>query len=287
MSGTMSIGTCSWKYDSWQGLLYPEGGISNYLREYARHYTTVEVDQWFWSLFTKDNPILPKSEVVREYAESVPADFVFCIKVPNSITLTHHYKKRSSDPLTPNPHFFSAELMQQFLDRLAPLSSQLGPLIFQFEYLSKQKMSSQVAFLDRLEQFVEHLPQGYTYCIETRNPNYLNSRYFDFLAGHGLYHVFLQGYYLPPIFEVYAKYKDHIRDLTVIRLHGPDRKGIEEQTGGNWNQIVSPKDQDIEKLSGMLHDLAARCVRAYVYVNNHFEGSAPRTITRIHEILGR
>ena len=44
------VGTCSWKYDSLKGIIYPEFGEINYLEEYAKHYKTVEVDQWFWSL---------------------------------------------------------------------------------------------------------------------------------------------------------------------------------------------------------------------------------------------
>ena len=283
MTGKISIGTCSWKYDCWKGLVYPDQISGNYLREYSSHFSTVEVDQWFWSLFPRGNPVLPKPEVLRDYANSVHADFAFGIKVPNSITLTHHYKKKNGDQLIRNPHFLSVDLMLEFLDRLAPLSSNLGPLMFQFEYLNKQKMASQATFLDQLGTFIDSLPRQYTYCIETRNPNYLNERYFQFLEAHGVFHVFLHGYYMPSVFDIYREYRDMIKDLVVIRLHGPDRKGIEDQTGGNWSNIVSPKDRDIETLAEMLKDLCEREVSTFLYVNNHFEGSAPRTISRIFE----
>jgi len=95
----LNIGTCSWKYDSWQELIYPEKKPFNYLKEYSKHYNCVEVDQWFWSLFPGDKVVLPKPEVVQEYADAVLQDFRFGIKVPNSITLTHHYKKKKTDPL--------------------------------------------------------------------------------------------------------------------------------------------------------------------------------------------
>lgn len=148
-------------------------------------------------------------------------------------------------------------------------------------------MANQQVFLDRFAEFIKCLPREYIYCVETRNPNYLNSRYFDFLAEHDLHHVFLQGYYMPPIFDVYRMHRGQIADLTVIRLHGPDRKAIEEQTGKDWSQVVLPKDREIEQLAGMLADLASRDVQSYIYVNNHFEGSAPRTISRIQESLDR
>lgn len=278
------IGTCSWKYESWAGLVYSSKRPANYLNEYSQHYNTVEVDQWFWSLFAGNQVVLPKPETVREYAASVPDDFIFGIKVPNSITLTHHYGKGRSGPLKLNPYFLSVELMEKFLKSLEPIHSRLGPIMFQFEYLNKQKMSGPAEFMDHLGTFVEQLPGDFTYCVELRNPNWINQRYFDFLQTHQLNHVFLQGYYMPSIFDLYQRYKDKLKDLVVIRLHGPDRKGIEKQTGKNWNQIVAPKDENLSHLIEMLSDLAIREIEAYVYVNNHFEGSAPRTIERIQEL---
>ncbi len=46
----LRIGTCSWKYPSWEGLVYSRSAGIDYLAEYARRYNTVEVDQWFWAL---------------------------------------------------------------------------------------------------------------------------------------------------------------------------------------------------------------------------------------------
>lgn len=71
----LHIGTCSWKYDSWQGIVYPESKPFNYLEEYSWHDKTVEVDQWFWSLFAGDKVVLPKPSVVQEYADSIPENF--------------------------------------------------------------------------------------------------------------------------------------------------------------------------------------------------------------------
>ena len=74
----MRIGTCSWKYDSWKGLIYPDFGEFNFLEEYSKHYYTVEIDQWFWSL-NKDKAYLPKPNTVEEYNEVTPKDFKFTI----------------------------------------------------------------------------------------------------------------------------------------------------------------------------------------------------------------
>jgi len=281
---SLRIGTCSWKYPSWGGFVYSKAKPANYLQEYSAKYNTVEVDQWFWSLFG-DSVVLPKAEVVREYVSSVPSSFKFGVKVPNSITLTHHYKKKKSDPLVENPHFLSVELMERFLESIELLHTKLGPLMFQFEYLNKQKMRDQSEFLARFGEFIDNLPKELLFAVEIRNPNYLNERYFKFLQELGLAHVFLQGYYMPPIFEVYEKYQKLLTENVVIRLHGPNRADIEEVTGGKWDAIVAPRDDEINRLAEMLTDLEAK-TDVFLYVNNHFEGSAPRTISKVFERIG-
>lgn len=281
----LRIGTCSWKYDSWLGLVYSRKDKASYLREYAKRYDTVEVDQWFWSLFGKDRVALPEPGTVDDYAVSVPAGFRFSVKVPNSVTLTHFYKKAGTDPLIGNPHFLSVDLFKRFLDALEPMGKKLGPVMFQFEYLNKHKMTSRSAFLEQFGEFISRCPAGYRYCVETRNPNYLSDGYFDFLKAHGLYHVFVHGYYMPSIFDVYRKFSGHISKLTVIRLHGPGRSDIEARTGKKWNKIVQPRDEELDLLKKMLNDLRNRKVTTYLNVNNHYEGSAPLTIERIRSRL--
>jgi uncharacterized protein YecE (DUF72 family) len=285
MNPQFRIGTCSWKYDSWRGLVYSDAARPPYLREYAQKYDCVEVDQWFWSLYGPDKVVLPKPAIVREYAASVPDAFRFGIKMPNALTLSHFRQQKKSDPLVPNPHFLSVDVLQQTLELLGPLQGKLGPLMFQFGYLNKQKMPSQAEFLGRLGAFVEQLPTGYTWCVESRNPNYLSDRYFRCLREHDLAQVFLQGYYMPPIFGIYEKCAELLTDNVVIRLHGPDRSGMEERTGKDWSELVAPKDAELESLAGMLRDLRVRRRNVWLFVNNHFEGCAPLTIERIAERL--
>ena len=282
---TIRIGTCSWKYDSWEGLVYSRQEGRNLLAQYSRRYPTVEVDQWFWSLFKSDTPVLPRADVVRDYAASVPPGFIFSIKVPNSITLTHHYNKGKGATLVSNPHFLSTGLMARFLQAIEPLGDHIGPLMFQFEYLNRQKMGSLHRFLELFEVFSQGLPAGFRYCVEIRNPNWLRGEYFDFLAEHGLAHVFLQGYYMPPIFGVYWQNREKLTSPVVIRLQGSNRDGMEERTGNVWNRIVEPKDAELAELATMVRDLRRHNHDIFINVNNHYEGSAPRTIEKIMALL--
>jgi uncharacterized protein YecE (DUF72 family) len=283
----LRIGTCSWKYDSWRGLVYPSAGPLNYLAEYAQHYSTVEIDQWFWSLFPGRDPALPNRADVEAYRRSVPSDFRFSVKLPNSLSLTHYYGKAKGQLLTPNPWFLSADLLQVFLARIEPLRDVLGPLILQFEYLNLQKMDSQARFQTLLEGLSRCLPAGYQWAVEVRNPRYLNESHFELLNRAGLIPVLLQGYYMPPIVEVYARLRSLIlkQKLVVLRLHGPDREGMEERTGKRWDEIVAPMDEELAAIAAMVRDLLAAGTSVYVNTNNHYEGSAPLTIRRLRQIL--
>jgi len=283
----LRIGTCSWKFPSWQGLVYSALEGINYLEEYARQYDTVEIDQWFWSLFKPDSVKMPKPADVAAYRASVPDDFRFTVKAPNSITLTHFYKKAKSDPLVVNRSFLSPSLFETFLSLLEPLREVLGPVMFQFEYLNKQKMTSQDRFQALFEAFAKQIPAGYPYAVEVRNARYLNESFFEFLNRNGLSPVFVQGYWMPPITGVYEKWRRLVleQEVVVIRLLGPDRKGIEKVTGKRWNQVVAPKDEELTAVVDMIGDLLDEGVNVYLNVNNHYEGSAPLTIDRIRQLL--
>ncbi len=281
------FGTCSWKYESWRGTVYDDLTRSeDFLRVYARKYTTVEVDQWFWSLFGEDKVVLPGADIMQEYAASVPDDFRFTIKVPNSITLTHFYRSVKKYAGQRNPYFLSNKLFEQFLKTLEPIGDRIGMFMFQFEYLNKQKMASQKKFQEELAGFISRCPREFPYAVEIRNPNYLNGAWFKFLQENKLSKVFLQGYYMPPIMTVFKRFRQFIERPVVIRLHGPDRSDIEEKSRGIWNKILEPKDDELADITKIIRELHSKNLDVYVNVNNHYEGSAPLTIRKIQALMG-
>jgi uncharacterized protein YecE (DUF72 family) len=275
----MRIGTCSWKYESWRGIVYPDFGEFDFLEEYSKHYNTVEIDQWFWSLI-KDKAYLPKPKSVNEYNEATPDDFKFTIKMPNSLTLTHPYKST-----TPNPYFLSPELMKSFIHSIEPIIDKVGVLMFQFEYLNKNKMHSLKEFIHKFQQLVKTVDKSIQIGIEIRNSNYLKKEYFQFLKENKIAHVFLQGYFMPNITEVYNNFKELLHDTTVIRLHSYDRKGIEAEENNNWNNIYQSKDDELPSIIKMINSLNSKDSNLYLNVNNHYEGSAPLTINKIKNSL--
>lgn len=281
------FGSCSWKYDSWKGLVYPHFDKINYLEEYAKQYRSVEVDQWFWSLFAPGSPpALPKLKDIEEYNAATPRDFKFTIKAPNSVSLTHHYPRYTGGKMAENEYFLSPELWGKFIDSLGALKEKIGAVILQFEYLNKQKMPAQSIFLKKLEDFFTAIPRDVPVAVETRNPYYLNKEFFTFLHDQELIPVFLQGYYMPPVFPVIEKFRNLLPKSMIIRLHGPDRQGMEEKTNGVWNKIIAPKDEELQNLARLLGVLSEAGTEVYVNVNNHYEGSAPITIQKIETLMG-
>ncbi|MBT7302788.1 MAG: DUF72 domain-containing protein [Victivallales bacterium] len=287
----LRLGTCSWKYDSWKGLLYDAARkyrAADYLADYAKHLTTVEIDQWFWSLFPT-GITLPAPDTVRQYANSVPDDFRFTVKAPNAITLTHYYGKQparfAAFANRPNEQFLDLDLLNRFLERLSPMGSKLGPIMFQFEYLNRQKMPSLAAFIGRLDRFLSGAPKGFQYAIEMRNPNWLSPELFDLLAKHGAGYVFLEGYYMPHIGEVWDRLHPTTADFAVIRLHGPDRSKIEGMSGEQWDRVLDPHPEGLQAAATIIRANAARRAFTFVNVNNHFEGSAPKSIEMLLEAM--
>jgi uncharacterized protein YecE (DUF72 family) len=287
------VGTCSWKYPSWAGLVYSRAAGVDYLAEYARRWRTVEIDQWFWAL--------PEPATASEYAAAVPADFRFTVKLPNALSLTHLYRRKGETELRSNPQFLSSSLFADVLDRLSPLAGKVGVLMLQFEYLNRQKMGSRDEFLARLGGFLDAVsaarlggdalfaahggdPHGPSLGVELRNPNWLDTAWFEFLARRGVSSVFLQGYYMPPVTALYEKVGSRLRGSTVVRLHGPDREGMEKASGERWDRIIAAKDAELPGIAAMIRDMADHGLTVFLNVNNHYEGSAPLTIERLSSL---
>ncbi|HSD64413.1 MAG TPA: DUF72 domain-containing protein, partial [Ignavibacteriaceae bacterium] len=73
------IGTSGYSYKEWKGNFYPEDiSVDKMLSYYAKHFSTVELNNTFYRL--------PKQEVFENQASEVPSGFRFSVKVPRRIT---------------------------------------------------------------------------------------------------------------------------------------------------------------------------------------------------------
>jgi uncharacterized protein YecE (DUF72 family) len=157
--------------------------------------------------------------------------------------------------------------------------------MFQFEYLNKQKMPSVEAFIERFGEFIDRAPKGYRYALEVRNKNFYTPAFFDFLKGRDLGFVYVEVFYMPPIGEVFEKFKPETASFQIIRLHGGDRVDIESQTGEVWDRIVAPKPTGLKAAAAIVRANAKKKILTYLNLSNHYEGSAPLSLRRFLDVL--
>ncbi len=285
----MRIGTCSWKYPEWTDIVYSPD-CENYLSEYSRLFSTVEIDQWFWSLFDGGTK-LPDSATALDYSASVGEDFRFTIKLPDSLSLTHY--RGSGGPLRINPDFLSRSVLEEVLRRLSPIIPKTRVLMFQFEYLNKRKMTGADSFMNLLEDFFSSLPEDIRsenepwFGVEIRNPQYFSGGFFRLLDRYSISPVLIHGYYLPPAYKTIESFIADIgtKAPVVLRLHGPERKEMDRLSEKKWGRIIRPMDDDLMLIAKAARMLEERGIETIINVNNHYEGCAPLSIGKLRELL--
>ncbi|MER6288311.1 DUF72 domain-containing protein [Streptomyces sviceus] len=110
------VGTSGWQYKDWRGVLYPDGvPVRLWLEEYAEHFPTVEINNAFYRL--------PSRETFEAWRERVPGDFVVAVKASRYLT----HIKRLKDPEEPVHRLMSHA--EGLGDRLGPVLLQLPPTL--------------------------------------------------------------------------------------------------------------------------------------------------------------
>jgi uncharacterized protein YecE (DUF72 family) len=140
----------------------------------------------------------------------VPEDFLFSVKASRYIT----HMKKLKEP---------KESLEKFLDRAKILQKTLGPILFQLP--PRWSFNG-----ERLESFLNMLPQDFRYTFEFRDQSWWNQEAYDLLAEHNAAFCIyeLAGDVTPKVITA---------DFVYIRLHGP--KGAyegqyESQTLSGW-----------------------------------------------------
>ncbi|MEU6356040.1 DUF72 domain-containing protein [Streptomyces sp. NPDC047072] len=108
---TLYVGTSGWQYKDWRGVLYPAGvPVRRWLEEYAAHFPTVEINNAFYRLPTREN--------FEAWRDRLPADFVVAVKASRYLT----HIKRLKDPEEP---------VERLMSHAEGLGPRLGPVLLQ------------------------------------------------------------------------------------------------------------------------------------------------------------
>lgn len=203
MTGEIYIGTSGWHYDHWRGPFYPEDLPSaQWLAYYTEQLHTAEINNTFYQL--------PEASTFEAWYEAVPSSFIFAVKANRYIT----HMKKLKDP---------AEPVGNLMERVRLLDDKLGPILFQLPpnwHLNAE----------RLDAFLDTLPEGYRYAVELRDPTWLAEPAYDALAAHNAAFC---------IYELSGRVspKEVTADFVYVRLHGPDgayQGSYDTQTLSGW-----------------------------------------------------
>ncbi|WP_447977786.1 DUF72 domain-containing protein [Candidatus Nitrospira bockiana] len=158
------IGLSGYSYKPWQGpgRFYPPGlKPAEFLRYYAEHYDTVELDGIWYRL--------PTEKTVLSWIDQTPDTFLFSPKAHRQITHLHRLRP---DALA---------YVRLMLDRLAPLIERrrLGSILLQLP-------PNLLRDTPRLQAFLEGLPATVRWAMEFRHPSWHTPEVEALLKRHGV-----------------------------------------------------------------------------------------------------
>lgn len=257
------VGTAGWSYQDWVGPFYPEGTqAGRFLAIYAGFFRAVEVDSTFYRI--------PSRQMTTGWAEATPPGFVFSPKMVQEVT----HERFLED---------CGDVVDAYLDAMAPLGEKLGPVILQFPYFRKASGVSLDAFLGRLEPFLDSLPESPRFAVEVRNKGFLRPKLFAALRARKVALVLLDHVWMPGPRE-YGRNEGVITaDFVPIRLIG-DRRGIEKVTT-TWNAVVVDREERLGEWAELIRDALRKGLDVQAFANNHYAGFGPATARRLTELL--
>ncbi|HKS35563.1 MAG TPA: DUF72 domain-containing protein [Verrucomicrobiae bacterium] len=284
------VGTSSWKYAGWRGMLYDEsryvwhGRLSESrfeklcLAEYAEVFKTVSVDAAYYKF--------PDRSYLEGLVAQVPGDFRFALKVTDEITIKKFTRLPRFGPRAgkANGNFLNADLfVSDFLAPCEPFRQSIGLLMFQFSHFYTEDFARGRDFVEALGDFLAKLPTGWPYGVEIRNRYFLKPEYFGTLARHGVVHIFNSWADMPPVDEQFGLPGSRTHpDLLSARFQlRPGRKYEDAvKLFRPYDRVKDPYPEGRAAASKLIREglRTGKKTRTFIYVNNRFEGNALETI---------
>jgi uncharacterized protein YecE (DUF72 family) len=272
------LGTSSWFFPGWRGLVYegvhPQTALSKKgLAAYAQipllH--TVSLDRTFYAPITT-------IEYAR-YASQVPDHFSFVVKAP-ALVCDAVMRDEQGRGRVPNPHFLDAAIAARefVVPCLEGLGAKAGPLVFQ-------------AFFAALP--AELGKQRPIYALELRNAELLTPRLMKMLAAAGVRYCVGLHDRMPEVerqeVALRALDGDTPGDLVVRwNLHRGFLYQAAKQRYEPFDKLVDEDPESRHVLARMAAAAFKAKRRVWITANNKAEGSAPLSLLKLaEEIAGQ
>lgn len=251
-SAKILIGCSGWIYKDWSKHFYPEQlDNSKKLKFYARHFTTVEINNSFYRL--------PSEEAFKNWARQVPAKFVFAVKLSRFLT---HVKRLKPDEAT-------SEGVDRFCVRARFLKKSLGVVLVQLPANFKASGPK----IDNLAQQFKLAEKKYgmkfPLALECRHESWFNDEIYELLEGLNIAMVINSSPRTAWPFTCRLT-----ADLAYIRFHGSKRlysSSYTEQELRRWAEFISSE--------------LGKTKKVYCYFNNDKSAKAIENASSLTSLL--
>lgn len=282
------IGTCTWNYPGWRGIVYPPNqaektSSAERLRSYATsgRFETVEADFTFYR---------PQSaQGWKRYASGLPKGFPVVSKVWEELTVevfpnVERQKERAGKA---NPNFLNPEAFKSRVLKPAEegFGDHVGPFVFEFRRDWNPTRENGKRFIEALDHFLRALPGGHRYATEIRTPAYLTADYIAMLKHHNVAHVLNWWTYMPGLKEQFELPGVRTMAFWIARvLVAPGRKYPDAvKFFSPYDRIKEPHAEMRTEAATIARTAEKEGVDFFLLINNRAEGCAPITIEEIRK----
>lgn len=241
----MHVGTMGWSYEFWIGKFYPENS-KTLLTEYAKNFDTVEIDNTFYRIPSRDN--------VMNWKEETPDEFIFTAKFPRKIT---HIKMLQD----------CQEELEVFIEHMTLMGNKLGPLLIQLPPGFTPEKSGV------LKDFLAGLPAKYRFALEVRNKKWLDQKFYDMLRDNKVALTLLDHPWMPEMNTITA-------DFTYIRWVG-DRKKVK----GTLGKVEKDRSDVIKDWAVKIKSFLDNSIEVFGYFSKSYSGYPPGDVRMLLDLV--
>lgn len=240
------VGTSGWMYDHWKGRFYPEEAKKNKLEYYCRFFGTVEINNSFYHL--------PSKETFKLWKKRTPEKFVFSVKAIRYIT---HVKRLKTDDE-------GIRAAKNFYLNASGLGNKLAVILFQLPPNFKYDRERVENFLKTWRRINRKKIKA---AFEFRHASWFNDELYEILKKYhfGLVVASTPHYPMKIVFT---------SDFIYFRFHGKDTL-----YGSKYS------DKELEKWADEINNFPTDVQSVFLYFDNDANAYATENAVFIKNLL--
>jgi uncharacterized protein YecE (DUF72 family) len=280
------LGTSSWSFPGWAGLVYAGKATARELSRdglhaYASHglFRTVGIDRSYYRA--------PERGWLETYKASVPRGFRFLIKAPRDFLLPFPVGKGPDS--AENGAFLDAKAATELFVRpvQTTLGDAAGPLVFQFPPTDFREIGGLARFSVLLARFLGEMPVGPLYVVEVRHPSLVAPEIKSVVEENGALWGYSVHSRMPPL-ETQLRTLPRPEGAPLV-VRWSLRRNLSYRAG---NRAFEPFDR-LRSEDPAVREVLAMAIRSamlderdvFVVANNKAEGCAPLTLVKLAQAV--